>query len=70
MLVLGVGLYAQIKKDTKTGLDRLSGTIEVLDKAKSTMTVKQSGTTRASWKVAYNDKTTITQMSKPAKIVR
>jgi hypothetical protein len=68
-LVLGAGLYAQIKKDTKTGLDRLSGTIVTLDKAKSTMTVRQAGTTpQPSWHVAYNDKTAITVMGKPAKV--
>jgi hypothetical protein len=69
MLVFGAGLYAQIGKDTKTGLDRIDGTIQVLDKAKSTMDLKQRGTTTgAMWHVAYNDKTTISMRNKPAKI--
>ena len=68
-LVLGAGLYAQVKKDTKTGLDRVEGTIEILNKAKATISVKQSGAKPpASWQVAYNDKTAITLRNKPAKI--
>ena len=68
-LVLGTVLYAQVTKDTKTGLDRISGRIQILNKAKSTMSVKQSGTKPgASWQVVYNDKTAITLMNQAAKI--
>ena len=68
-LVFGAGLYAQVKKDTKTGLDRIEGTIQSMNKADSTMQVTQRGTTAgAVWKVVYNDKTTIGIRNKPAKI--
>jgi hypothetical protein len=67
-LVLVAGLYGQVKKDAKTGMDRIEGTIAALDKAKSTLTLKQSGASGAAWQVAYNDKTVITQRNKPAKI--
>ncbi len=67
-LVLSVGLYAQLKKDAKTGLDRLEGTIQTLDKEKFTMSVVQRSATEASWQVAFNDKTAITLKNKPAKI--
>jgi len=67
-LVLVVGLYGQIKKDAKTGLDRIEGTIETLNKDKSTLSLKQSGASGASWQVAYNDKTVISLRNRPAKI--
>ncbi len=67
-LVLGAGVYAQIKKDTKTGLDRIEGTIQALNKEKSTLTIIQSGSTKASWKVIYNDQTKFTMRNKPAKL--
>lgn len=66
-LVLSVGLYAQIKKDSKTGLDRIDGYIQDLDKDKSTLTLKQAGTVGKFWKVAYNSKTAITLRNKSAK---
>ncbi len=66
-LVLGAGLYAQVKKDKETGMDRIEGTIQTLDKAKSTMTVKQAGEKGASWQVAYDEKTAITMRNKPGK---
>ena len=67
-LVLVVGLYGQIKKDAKTGLDRIEGTIETLNKDKSTLSLKQSRGSGAAWQVAYSDKTVITLRNKPAKI--
>ncbi len=67
-LMLVAGLYGQVKKDAKTGLDRIEGTILTLDKGKSTLSLKQSRGSAASWQVAYNDKTVITLRNKPAKI--
>jgi hypothetical protein len=67
-LVLGFGLFAQVKKDAKTGQDRIEGTIQALDKAKSTLTlVQSSGTTKPTWHVMYNDQTKFTARNKPAK---
>jgi len=66
-LVLGAGLYAQVKKDEKTKLDRIEGTIQSINKDKSTIGVKQGGTTAAVWQVVYTDKTKYTLRNKPAK---
>ncbi len=67
-LVLCVGLYAQIKKDEKTGLDRINGIIHLFDKAKSTMMVEQSGAAqKAMYKIVYDNKTDITIEGKAAK---
>ncbi len=68
MLGLVVGICAQVKKDTKTGLDRLEGTIRDIDKAKSILTITQTGATEVSWKVAYNDETKFTSRNAPAKL--
>jgi hypothetical protein len=67
-LVLGAGLYAQVKKDAKTGLDRIEGNIQNLIKDKSTLSVRQIGTDKVFWQIAYTDKTKITLKNKPAKI--
>jgi hypothetical protein len=66
-LVMGIGLFAQVKKDPKTGLDRIEGTVQAINKDKSTFTVLQSGATKASWTVAYNDQTKYTLGNQPAK---
>jgi hypothetical protein len=67
-LVLGAGLYAQVRKDTKTGLDRVEGYVLNLSKDNSTLTVRQSGTTQPTWKVKYNDQTKFTMRNAPAKL--
>jgi hypothetical protein len=66
-LVLNIGLFAQVKKDPKSGLDRLEGTVQAINKDKSTLTLVQSGATKASWQVAYNDQTKYTMKNQPAK---
>ncbi len=68
-LVLGFGLFAQVKKDAKTGQDRIEGTIQAMDKAKSSLTVAQTGVnTKPTWKVVYNDQTQFTKRNKPGKV--
>ncbi len=68
-LVLGCGLFAQVKKDAKTGQDRIEGTIQAMDKAQSSLTVMQTGvTTKPTWKVVYNDQTKFTKRNKPGKV--
>lgn len=67
-LVLGAALYAQIKKDPKTGEDRISGRIQMINKDKSTLEVVQNTSTKGMWLVAFNDKTVITILGKAAKI--
>ncbi len=68
-LVLGFGLFAQVKKDAKTGQDRIEGKIQTIDKTKSTLDIVQSGSTTAkpTWHIVYNDQTKFTMRNKPAK---
>jgi hypothetical protein len=58
-LVLVTGLYAQMKKDTKSGLDRIEGTVMSIEKKESTITIRV-GTTGVIYKAVYNDQTTFT----------
>ena len=53
-IVLVPVLNAQAKKDAKTGLDRIEGTITGVDKDKSTLMVRQSGSNNIVWAVAWN----------------
>jgi hypothetical protein len=65
-LMLGAGIYAQVKKDAKTGLDRIEGSILSMNKDKSTLNVGQGGDTRVTWKVMYSDETKFTLNYKPS----
>ncbi len=68
VLVLGFGLFAQVKKDAKTGEDRIEGTIQALDKDKSSLSlVQKSGVAKPTWHVVYNEKTKFTMRNKAAK---
>ncbi len=67
MLVLVAGLNAQIKKDAKSGLDRIEGTVQSINKDTSTIGVKERGTTSPVWQVVYNAKTKYSLRNKPAK---
>jgi hypothetical protein len=66
-LVLGAGLYAQVKKDEKSGLDRIEGRIQSINKDTSAITVRQGGTSNVVWKVVYNDKTKYTMRNEAGK---
>ena len=60
-IVLVPVLNAQAKKDAKTGLDRLEGTITGVDKDKSTLTVRQrSGNSNVVWTIAWTADTKFT----------
>ncbi len=68
ILVLGFGLFAQVKKDAKTGEDRIEGTIQALDKEKSSLNlVQKSGAATPTWHVVFNSQTKFTMRNKPAK---
>ena len=69
-LVLGAGVYAQVKKDEKSGLDRIEGTIQSINKEKSTLTVRQGGGSSSIWTVAYTAQTKFTYRNEPATIER
>ena len=59
-IVLVPGLYAQAKKDPKTGQDRLEGLVTSIDKDKSTIMVRQSGSANIVWTIGYTADTKFT----------
>jgi hypothetical protein len=63
-LVFSAGLTAQVKKDPQTGLDRINGRVQSVDKAKSTIIVQQQS--GASWTIIYNEKTKFTKANEPS----
>jgi hypothetical protein len=63
-LVLGTGLYAQVKKDEQSGLDRIEGRIQEIDKDNSMLRVRQSESVL--FQVAYSEETAITRRNEPA----
>jgi hypothetical protein len=65
-LVCGAGLFAQVRKDTKTGLDRIEGTVQAINKDKSTITVRQSS--KMVWEVTYSATTKFTKMNEPGSL--
>ena len=68
VVVAGGAVYGQVKKDPKTGLDRIDGTIQSMNKEKSTLTLKQSTDAGLVWHVAYNSQTTFTYRNGPGKV--
>jgi len=58
-LVMTPALFAQPKKDPKSGLDRIEGTIESINKADSAVVIKQRRPA-ANWTIAFNKDTTFT----------
>ena len=71
-LVLSVGLYAQVTKDKETGLDRIEGRVQSINKDKSTLTVQESGGGtsggKAVWQVSFDTVTKFTMRNQPAKL--
>ena len=67
-LLTAAGVWAQMKKDPKTGLDRIEGTIQSINKEKSTLTVRQSGGGNPVWLVLYNAKTAFSMRNEKAKM--
>ena len=72
LLVIGLLLVsvplAQVRKDTRSGLDRLEGTVRGINKDTSTITIQQSGTTGAIWKITYNKDTKFTYRNEASTI--
>ena len=66
-LVLVPGVYAQTKKDTKSGLDRIEGRIERINKDASTVSVRQTGKTVV-WEIVYNKDTKFTYRNATASV--
>ncbi len=67
-LVFGAGLFAQLRQDSKTKLDRVEGTVRSINKDKSTLTIQQAGTVKAAWQVTYNEQTKFTYRNSPASL--
>ena len=59
-LVMASGLFAQIKVDPQSKLDRIEGTVQSIDKKNMTLVVRQKGTANLDYTVVYNDKTIFT----------
>jgi hypothetical protein len=68
LLVLVPGLYAQATKDAKTGLDKIEGTVTSIDKAKSTMSIRQKSGTSIMWNIVYNADTKFTYRNSPSTV--
>lgn len=58
-LVFVPSLYPQAKKDTKSGQDRFDGTVQMINKDTSTITLRQTGKS-VTWQIVYNKDTTFT----------
>ena len=58
-LVLIPCLKGQVKKDSRSGMDRLDGTIQSIDKATSTVTLRQTNKV-ITWKVVFSKDTKFT----------
>jgi hypothetical protein len=58
-LVLIPCLQGQVKKDQRSGLDRLEGTIQSIDQSTSTITIRQTGKVMT-WKVVFSKDTQFT----------
>ena len=66
-LALVASLHAQAKKDPKTGLYRIEGSVEALHKDKSQVTVKEHSSINVTWSVSYTKDTAFTWGNKDGK---
>lgn len=67
-IVLVPVLNAQAKKDAKTGLDRIEGTIAGVNKDKSTLMVHQSDGSNAVWTIAWTADTKFSYRNKASTV--
>ncbi len=67
-VVLVAAVYAQARKDEKTKLDRIEGTVQSVNKDKSTVMVRQRGSVNTVWTVVYSPETKITYRNQPSTI--
>jgi hypothetical protein len=63
-LVCSISLSAQVRKDTETGLDRVSGVVQSVDKAKSTIVIRQQS--GPNWTIAFDAKTKFSKANEPS----
>jgi hypothetical protein len=60
LLVLVTVPFAQVQKDSRSGLDRVEGLVRSIDKDASTISIQQAGTVKAIWTISYNKDTKFT----------
>jgi hypothetical protein len=65
-LVMTPALFAQAKKDAESGLDRIEGIIESINKEESTVVVKQRQKAAMNWTIAFNKDTTFSYRNEKA----
>lgn len=66
-LMLAPGIFGQASKDVQSGLYRLEGEVESIDKDISTLTIRQHGK-NVRWLIVYNKDTSFSYMNKKASI--
>lgn len=59
-LVLGASLFAQAAQEKGSKLDRVEGLVQSIDKAKSTFSVQQAGTSKILWQITFDQNTKFT----------
>jgi hypothetical protein len=67
-VVLAGAISAQVKKDEKTNLDRIEGTVQSVNKDKSVITVRQTGSVNTVWTVTYSSETEFTYRNEASTI--
>lgn len=65
-LGLAAGLHAQATKDEKSGLDRLEGIVQYINKDKSEITIRQKRTADLEWTIVYSPETKFTYLNEAA----
>ncbi len=67
-LVMVSSVYAQAKQDEKSKLDRIEGTVTGINKDKSEIMIRQSGSNNVLWTVTYSPQTKFTYRNAPSTI--
>jgi hypothetical protein len=67
-LVLVASVSAQAKKDPETGLYRIEGTVESIEKDKTCIMVKEASSANVVWEAVYTDETAFTANNKDSSL--
>jgi hypothetical protein len=67
-LALVAGLSAQAKKEPKSGLDRIEGTIQSIDREKGTIAVRQRDRASIVWTIIYSTNTAFTYRNEESNV--
>jgi hypothetical protein len=66
--IAAVGVYGQAKQDVKTKLDRIEGTVQGVNKDKSEIMVRQTGSSNTVWTIGYSPETKFTYRNAPSSL--